>query len=118
MGTQDSQWVSGVMRPRHEADHLTASNFGVRNERSCASASFCAFTACAGRIGFSFRVYLCVCVCVCVCIYIYSSVGIAADYGLDGPGSNPGGDKIFRPSRPALRPTQSPVKWVTSLSRG
>ena len=27
-----------------------------------------------------------------------SSVGIATDYGLDGPGSNPGGDEIFRPS--------------------
>ena len=22
---------------------------------------------------------------------------VATDYGLDGPGSNPGGDKIFRP---------------------
>ena len=39
-----------------------------------------------------------------------SSVGIATDYGLDGPGSNPGGDEIFRPSRPALEPTQRPVK--------
>ena len=39
-------------------------------------------------------------------------------YGLDGPGSNPGGDEIFRPSRPALGPTQSPVKWVPDLSRG
>ena len=48
------------------------------------------------------------CVCICVCVYIYSgpgsSVGIATDYGLDGPGSNPGGDEIFRPSRPALGP--------------
>ena len=26
-----------------------------------------------------------------------SSVGIATDYGLDGPGSNPGGDEISRP---------------------
>jgi len=34
-----------------------------------------------------------------------SSVGIATEYGLDGPGSNPGGDEIFRPSRPALGPT-------------
>ena len=47
-----------------------------------------------------------------------SSVGIATDYGLDGSGSNPGGDEIFRPSRPALRPTQLPVKWVPCLSRG
>ena len=46
-----------------------------------------------------------------------SSVGIATDYGLDGPGSNPGGDEIFRPSRPALGPTQPPVTWVPSLSR-
>jgi len=47
-----------------------------------------------------------------------SSVGIATDYGLDGPGLNPGGDEIFRPSIPALRPTQPPVKWVPGLSRG
>ena len=46
-----------------------------------------------------------------------SSVGIATDYGLDGPGSNPGGDEIFRPSRPALRPTQPPVKWVEGKVR-
>jgi len=50
--------------------------------------------------------------CACVCVYVYvwvcararawvcvgvgggagSSVGIATDYGLEGPGSNPGGD--------------------------
>jgi len=47
-----------------------------------------------------------------------SSVGIANDYGLDRPGSNPGGEVIFRPSRPALGPTQPPVKWALSLSRG
>jgi len=47
-----------------------------------------------------------------------SSVDIATDYRLDGPGSNPGGDDVFRPSRPALRPTQPPVQWVPGLSRG
>ena len=39
-----------------------------------------------------------------------SSVGIATDYGLDSQESNPGGDQIFCPSRPALGPTQPPVK--------
>ena len=47
-----------------------------------------------------------------------SSVGIATDYGLDGPRSNFGGDEIFRQSRPALGPTQHPVKWVPGLSQG
>ena len=47
-----------------------------------------------------------------------SSVGIATDYALDGPGSNSGGDEIFRPSRPVLGPTQSPVQWVPDISRG
>jgi len=39
-----------------------------------------------------------------------SSVGIATDYGLDGPGSNPGREEIIRPSTPAFWPTQPPVK--------
>ena len=47
-----------------------------------------------------------------------SSVGIATDYGLDGPGSSPGREKISRPSTPALGPTQPPVKWVPRLYQG
>jgi len=58
-------------------------------------------------------------------VYIYtnicgpgSSVGIATDYGLDGPGSNSGGNEISRPSRPVLGPTKPPVKRIPSISRG
>jgi len=47
-----------------------------------------------------------------------SSVGIATDYGLNGPGLNPSGDEIFHPSRPALGLTQPPVKLVLGLSWG
>jgi len=43
---------------------------------------------------------------------------VTTDYGLDGPGSNPGGDEIFRPSSPALGPTQLPVIWAPGLPRG
>ena len=58
-----------------------------------------------------------------VYIHIYicghgTSVRIATDYGLEGPGSNPGGDEIYRQFRPALGPTQPPVKWVPGLSWG
>ena len=47
-----------------------------------------------------------------------SSVGIATDYGLEGSGSNPGGDEIFRSARLALGPAQPPVQWVPGLFRG
>ena len=47
-----------------------------------------------------------------------SSISIATDYGLEGSGSNPGGDEVFFLSKLALELTQPPVKWVPGLSRG
>ena len=56
-------------------------------------------------------------------IYTYicghgTSVAIATDYNLEGPGSNPGGDEIYRLFGTVLEPTQPPVKWVPCLSQG
>ena len=76
----------------------------------------------AGNIHMCMCVCICVYVCVCLCVYIYmcgpgSSVGLATDNGLDGPGSNAGRDEISRLAKPALGPTQPPVQWVPGLSR-
>jgi len=46
----------------------------------------------------------------------YTVVGIATGYGMDGPGiENRRGRNFPHTSRPALKPTQPPVKWVTDL---
>ena len=46
------------------------------------------------------------------------SFGVATDYGLDDPGIESRWREIFRPSRPAVRPTQLPVQLVLGLLRG
>ena len=55
--------------------------------------------------------------CVCVCVGRIAQSVLRLSYGLEGPGSNPGGDEIFRSPRPALGPTQSLLQWVPGLSR-
>jgi hypothetical protein len=48
-----------------------------------------------------------------------SVVGIATRYGLDGPGIESRWGRDFpHPSGPALRPTQSPIQWVSGLFPG
>ena len=49
-------------------------------------------------VGIYIYTYIHIHIYIWVCGGAGSSVGIATGYGLDGPESNPGGDKIFRPS--------------------
>ena len=94
----------------------------VRQFRRCANVIVCSYTNLDSKAYYTPSLYRNK--HINIYIYIYpisgpgSSVGIATDYGLNGPGSNPDGDEIFLPSRPALEPTQPPVQWVPGLSRG
>ena len=47
-----------------------------------------------------------------------SSVGIATDYGLEGPEIEFRWGEIFGPSIPALGTTLPPVQWVPGFPRG
>ena len=47
-----------------------------------------------------------------------SSVSIAIDYGMKSPRSNPGGEEIFRPSRPAPGPHPASCKMCTGSFPG
>ena len=55
-----------------------------------------------------------------MCLSPGSSVGIATDYGLDGPRSNPGGDEIFPPVQAGTgaHPTSSTMGIGSSGGRG
>ena len=94
--------LPGGKRPGHGAVHKPHHSAGVKERVKLYLYSLSALVVC-------FRVK-----CISLFIYLFmgpgSSVGIATDYGLDGPGSNPGGHEIYRPSRPDLGPNQPPVK--------
>jgi hypothetical protein len=74
------------------------------------------------------NVLLCVIYQLSITVFMYatrrsrgpgSSVGIATDYGLDGPRIEfRWGRDFSQTSRPALSPTQPPVQWIQGLSRG
>ena len=100
---------AGVYLGLYGADHSPPYSEEIKNWWSYASVPSYTSIACIQPLPIHYILHKYV-----IYIYIYicgpgSSVGIATDYGLDGPGSNPGENEIFRPSGPALGPTQPPV---------
>jgi len=94
---------------------------GVCCVYACVCVCVCVWCVCCVCLYVCVCVALCVCVCcvcvfcVCVCVCVPGSL---VGSWLDGPGLNPVGDEVLRPSRTALGPIQAPVKWVPGLSQG
>jgi len=105
----------GKERPGRDADSSPPSSAVVKKEQSYTSTPRMGCTACTGpQCLYRGALYLFLLFTECnitrgrlihsVLLSVYGDYWWVI-YGLDGPGSNPSGDEIFRPSRPALGPT-------------